>query len=62
MDMGRSHSPNMEELLFIVVPVGSLFSCVHRERKRLLNPGDPQIALSASVILELGKQSRLYFH
>lgn len=62
MDVGRSHSPNMEELLFIVVSVGSLFSCVHRERKRLLNPGDPQIEFRASVILDLGENFRLYFH
>lgn len=49
----------MEELLFIVVILGALFSCVP-QIEGLANAGDPQVEFRSSVILDL-EQNLLLF-
>ena len=51
----------MEELLFIVVILGGLFSCV-LQVEGIRNPGDPQIEFRASMIVDLEENLFLYFH
>lgn len=50
---------NREELLFIVVICGALFSCVP-QIEGLANAGDPQVEFRSSVILDL--EQNFYFH
>ena len=53
--------PNMEELLFIIVILGALFS-YGPQIEGLSNAADPQVEFRSSIILDLEQNLLLYFH